>query len=158
MLATASGVPWTYVVIPWATLLLTAGLACAAFYPQMKDRRDTREQRAQLQEFQLAAAEAVLGRDADPRRGRPKVVGLVEVTAFHGEQLTTISRTIGSTNGTGKTVMDHVHDAAATAERIGAGQSDLADRFDAHEEQDMIRFSAVESKLSALAAAIGRPQ
>lgn len=139
-----SGTPiWLYLAGPPASVLLTALLVYAGFYPYFKDRRESARDREERID---ATADAVLGREADLSRGRAKVVGLLEVTSEQGKELRAISRTIGSVDGSGKTVMAHVHEASDGVRRVGASQRGLAEKLEAHVADNERRFRALEGR------------
>jgi hypothetical protein len=130
-----SGTPiWLYLAGPPATMLLTALLVYAGFYPYFRDRRQSVRDREERIE---ATADAVLGREADLSRGRTKVIGLLEASDEQRREIRAISRAVGTVNGSGKTVMTLVHEANDGVRRLG-------EQLEAHTVDDDRRFRALE--------------
>ena len=137
---------WTLVVYPAAGVLLTVLIAVGATYPIWKDRRGSAEVRAARGDRLDATADAVLGREADWRRGVTRQVGLTETVS---EMQKTIG-TIGTADGSGRTVVELIKENTTKTERIGHGQSVLAERVEAHIDLDTARFAEHDSRLKRL--------
>lgn len=89
--ATGGGAPiWLYILFPLIGTLAALIAAYGAIYPQLKDRKSKEEARVIREERLDAAADAVLGREADYRRGRLAIKGLVEISREHSAQLADI--------------------------------------------------------------------
>jgi hypothetical protein len=69
--------PWVVLVIPLVSLIIAGAALWVGFYPQLKDRRAQRQEREHRDERLDASADAVLGREADPSRGRPPVESIL---------------------------------------------------------------------------------
>jgi hypothetical protein len=66
--------PWVVLVIPLVSLTIAGVSLWVGFYPQLKGRRQEHDYRDERLD---ASADAVLGRDADPSRGRPAIEGIL---------------------------------------------------------------------------------
>ena len=152
MLTASSGsVPtWLLVLSPIFSTLLTAALVLAAFYPHFKDRRARQDAEEKRSERLDATADAVLGRDADPTRGRTKIVGLIETVPEVQTHLREIRSTIGHTNGSRKTVMDHLSETSDAVAIVRAAQVELNETVDSHAAEDSAMFAELQHRVDGL--------
>lgn len=150
MIASVSSVPlWAYLLFPCLMVLLTVGLVYGALYPFLKDRRQHADDRESREDRIDATVDVVLGRDADPKHGRAPIVGLINLQADDRRRLKKIDETIGSINGSGKTVIQMV-------EGIDHGLKE-------HIAADERRFAGLDHKLDGVRKTVtelaeGRPK
>lgn len=145
---------WWFVLPPIAAVLLsTIGVYLAV----SRDRRDRDqdqeardEDKARREERLDHTADAVLGSEGDWRRGRTKIVGLLEKLDNQDAKIDRLVATVGHVNGHGKSVMDHIRDINDNVARIGRGQLDAAHELEQHQAEDARNFSEINLRLQDL--------
>ena len=142
LLAAAGVSIWVYVVTPVGTMMFTAALAYAGFYPHIKERRVRHEEEQERQKRMDETMDAVLGCDPDPRIGKRRVIGLREVVPD-------LQKAIG-VSANGKSVVEQVRDLDRKVSNVGHGQEILSQAFEEHERNDDRRFTEIGNELQGV--------
>ena len=142
---TQSVSPWWFVLPPIAAVIVSVA---GVWLVVRKDQRVQDQTKAQREERLDHAADAVLGSEPDWKRGRPKIVGLLEKVDDQKATLERLAATVGHVNGHGKSVMDHIAQINETLARIGGGQSDAAHQLEQHQAEDAREFAQINKNLN----------
>ena len=125
--------PWWFVLPPIAGVLVSV---LGVWLVVSREKRQTDGDKARREERLDHTADAVLGYEGDWRRGRAKVVGLVEKVEDQGAKLDQLVNAVHE-------IRDNVH-------RIAGGQSDAAHQLENHQVDDIRQFQAFEQSLNRL--------
>lgn len=159
--AVSSGPLWAVVLAPIATVVGSSAAVWAVLRSALKDRdraADQRREDAREREDRIdAACDLVLGRDADVRRGRRKISGLVETVPALADDVRNLSARIGHFNGNRKTLMEQMHETVESLRVVQAALHELVPTVNdiqatqaRHEQTDEQTFAVVHRRLARL--------